>query len=66
MQVNVDVPSQLHVDGFYIGPSLVGAFGDFVGGELLLDGGEPWDLHGHFVIFNARVPHRALPHRGRR
>jgi hypothetical protein len=71
--LNRNLQCKRHTDGGNAGPSYIGAFGNFVGGGLIVEppgGGQPetlLDLHSNFVMFNGKTqPHETAPFTGER
>ena len=62
--VNYNVTCPRHVDSKNVGRSLVVAFGDYTGGQLVIDD-EVIDTFCHPVVFDgSRKMHWNLPHQG--
>jgi hypothetical protein len=71
--LNRNLRCKKHTDGGNAGPSYIAAFGDFTGGELLVEkpgGGMPatiMNLKSQFVMFNGKTqPHETLAFTGER
>jgi hypothetical protein len=71
--LNRNLRCKRHTDGGNAGPSYIAAFGNFIGGGLMVEppgGGQPetlLDLHSNFVMFNGKTqPHETAPFTGER
>ena len=68
--INKNYASRVHVDKNNVGPSIIKAFGDFSGGELLVwPGGKTvmaYDVSGGLTIFDGNVHHAANDFTGER
>lgn len=65
IQVNKNVLSQPHVDKNNVGPSYGIAFGDFTGGELVIEGNQ-YIVKNKFKKFNGTLGHWITPFKGTR
>ena len=72
IQVNKNVPCNLHVDGNNLGASYIVGVGDYA--PVFIDGGSVWvqgrgalDCHNKWVEFDGNIPHATIwPYKGTR
>jgi len=65
IQVNKNVLSMPHIDKNNIGPSKIIALGDFIGGELYIEG-MPFNIKNIWKSFNGKRGHWVAPFTGER
>ena len=66
VQLNMNTVAEWHADKGNIGPSAIGAIGEYDGGEFHLTGYPMTSIRDKLLIFDGTVRHRSYPFQGRR
>ena len=66
IQLNLNTVSDWHQDWGNVGPSAIGALGQYHGGDFQIQGFPQMNINDKVVIFNGQLRHRSLPFKGTR